>query len=122
MLNRLHFTIILSVLVVFTACYYDVEETLYHQAHCGTTALSYQFDISPILERNCYVCHGRTSYISPITLEGYEEVMIYVTSGELLGGIRHDPGFNPMPQDAPKLSDCDIAKMERWIADGALNN
>ena len=109
-------------LVALTACYYDSEENLYPVTTCVTTNLSLQQDIVPILERNCYVCHRASVNTANITLEGHNELMKHVNSGKLLGAIRHDPGFKPMPQGASKLIDCDIAKIEQWIADGGPNN
>lgn len=122
MLIRISYKIILSVVVVFSACYYDVEENLYPGTHCVTANLSYQTSISPILQRNCYVCHSVAANTSNVTLEGYDKLMVYVNNGKLLGAIRHDSGFKPMPQGASKLIDCDIARIEQWIADGAPNN
>jgi hypothetical protein len=31
-------------------------------------------------------------------------------------------GFSPMPKSNAKLSDCTIAQLEKWIAQGAPNN
>ena len=106
----------------FTSCYYDKEEDLYPASICVTTGLSYQKHIVPILDRNCYICHSVKSYTSSITLEGYEKLMVYVNNGTLVGSIRHQDGFKPMPQAAQKLIDCDMARIEQWILDGALNN
>ena len=38
---------------------------------------------------------------------------------KLIGAIKHEPGFVAMPQSGGKLEDCDIEKMEAWIAAGA---
>ena len=120
MSNRL---ILLSLsFLFFTSCYYDVEEILYPGKLCDPTDLSYQVNIIPILQRNCYVCHSVAANTSNITLEGYDKLLVYVNSGKLLGAIHHDEGFKPMPQGASKLIECDIAKIEQWIAEGAKNN
>jgi hypothetical protein len=109
-------------LVAISACYYDSEENLYPPTDCVTTNLSLQDDIVPILQRNCYVCHSAAVNTGNITLEGHSELMKHVNSGKLLGAIRHEAGFKPMPQGAAQLIDCDIAKIEQWIVDGSLNN
>ena len=57
-----------------------------------------------------------------VTLEGYENLLQYVNSGQLLGAIRHDNGYSPMPQSGGKLSDCNISLFEIWVAEGALDN
>ena len=38
------------------------------------------------------------------------------------GSIKHDSGYKAMPQNATKLDDCRISKVEAWITAGALNN
>lgn len=112
------------VAMFFTACYYDVEEVLYPPTSCQTLNMSLQNHITPILERNCYACHSVNAGINNgnVILEGYDNLKVYVNNGKLLGAMKHQSGYEPMPQNAPKLGDCDIAKTEQWILDGALNN
>ncbi|MBP7239329.1 MAG: hypothetical protein KBA14_03825 [Saprospiraceae bacterium] len=61
-------------------------------------------------------------YNGNVILEGYDNLKVYVDNGKLLGSMKQASGFEPMPQNAPKIGDCDIAKTEQWILDGALNN
>jgi len=114
--------LLLAGLIGISGCYYDVEENLYPDYNCVTLGLSYQNHIKPILQRNCYVCHSAAANTNNITLEGYDELMLYVNNGRLLGAIRHDDGFAAMPQGSPKMIKCDVAKIEHWIADGAPDN
>lgn len=109
-------------LVLFSSCYYDVEEKLYPVSDCATTNMSYQNDIAPILERNCYACHSIAANTANVTVEGHTELMEQITNGKLIGVINHAQGFKPMPQAAPKLRACDIDKIEAWVDDGAPNN
>ncbi len=122
MMERQIIKAVLISLTAMTACYYDVEEELYPASNCVTTNLSFQTHIAPILQRNCYACHSAAANTANITLEGHGQVLMHVNSGRLLGAIRHEPGFMPMPRGAAKLIDCDIAKIENWIADGAPDN
>ena len=114
--------ILLICMVALSACYYDSEEALYPASECVTTNMSYQNNIVPILQRNCYVCHSAAANTANVTLEGHGSLMQFVNSGQLLGAINHASGFTPMPQNAPKLIACEIAKIEQWVADGAPNN
>jgi hypothetical protein len=114
--------LLLITIVFLTSCYYDVEENLYPANDCATANMSYQTNIAPILQRNCYACHSAAANTANITLEGHGELIKHVNSGRLLGAINHEPGFTPMPQGASQLPDCDIAKIEQWVADGAPNN
>jgi len=108
--------------VVFTSCYYDVAEELYPPTNCNTGNMSYATNITPILQTNCYVCHSEAANNGNVTLEGYANVMQYVNSGQLLGAIKHQSGFSPMPQNTTPLSTCDINKIEQWMVQGAKNN
>ena len=104
------------------ACYYDVEEELYGTTECSTDNLSYKNDILPILENRCYGCHDAASNFGGITLEGYSSLRTYVDNDQLLGVIKHEAGFSPMPKNAAKLLDCEIEKIETWIGEGAPDN
>ena len=57
-----------------------------------------------------------------IVLEGYDNLKPFAESGTLLGVITHAQGFMPMPQDASKMSDCNINKIRSWIENGMPNN
>lgn len=107
---------------VMSSCYYDVEEELYPGMACDTANVSYAEDIVPILTANCYVCHSQAINTANITLEGYQNLLEYVNNGRLLGAIKHEVGFSPMPKNAPKLVECNIEKIETWINAGAPNN
>lgn len=122
MMERRIIKLMMLCVVALTACYYDSEEDLYPVSNCITTDLSYQQHIAPILQRNCYTCHSAALNTGNVTLEGHNQLMKYVTSGQLEGAINHRPGFQSMPQGAPKMPACDIAKIEAWIDNGAQNN
>lgn len=104
-------------------CYYDVEEELYpNQAPCVTTDMSYLNDVVPILDAQCNSCHSTANAFGGVILDNYARVKQHVDNSTLLGVIRHEAGFSPMPKGAPKLLDCDIAKIEAWVNAGALDN
>ena len=119
---RLITNITLLLVITMTGCYYDDEETLYPAGDCVTTDISYIDDIVPIIQQNCYTCHSAAVNEGNITLEGHGNIATYALNGRLLGAIRHSQGFVPMPQNAPKLNACNIAKIEQWVSEGALNN
>lgn len=118
---RLTINLILMSLVLLGGCYYDVYEELY-PSDCKTANISYQSDILPILDVKCYQCHSASENQGNVTLEGYSNLKIYADNGKLLGAIRHEGGFSPMPQDGGQLSDCNISYFETWISEGTLNN
>jgi hypothetical protein len=113
----------LLLLTVSTAsCKYDKQELLFPNTVCDTTVVTYSVSVAPILSANCTRCHGGSTPSAGIKLDVYSGVKIYADNGSLLGAISHDPSFSPMPKNGPKMSDCNIAKIRKWIAAGSPNN
>lgn len=86
--------------------------------------ITYAGVISPIFEANCRRCHGTTVYNTlggGYNFSDYQGIKGY-SSERILGCIKHLPNFPAMPQDGGKLSDCDIARIQRWIDAGKPNN
>lgn len=110
-----------TVLFVFNSCYYENEEELY-PGGCQTDDVTYSGAVLPIIQTNCYRCHDAQNNQGGVTLEGYDKLKFYVDNGRLLGAIRRETGFSPMPQDAAQLSDCSIQQIASWAADGAPDN
>jgi hypothetical protein len=89
---------------------------------CDTTNVMYSADVVPILKANCYSCHGDGQLSGGVNLDTYENVKIQADNGALLGSITHAPGYSPMPDDLPKLPDCNINIIRAWINNGTPNN
>lgn len=121
MKNCLLGSLLFIVMVLSQSCEYDVEETLYPQM-CDTTQVTYTLTIAPLVEARCTPCHNAEAIESGIPLLGYDNLKAIVDAQLLLGVIRHDNGFKPMPDGRAMLPDCEILTFERWVADGALNN
>jgi len=107
------------------ACSSDSEPVPEKDFLCDTDSVTYSGTIVPILEANCYTCHdanNASTFADGILLEGYENLMVQVNKGRLLGALKHQPGFTAMPRNLPQLPDSTICKIEVWIAAGALDN
>lgn len=91
---------------------------------CDTANMEYAADVVPILQGNCYSCHGTNTNSGSFgrVLEGYNNLKPYAESGTLIGVITHAQGFIPMPQNGGKLSECNINKIKSWIANGIQDN
>jgi hypothetical protein len=91
---------------------------------CDTTSVKYATDIVPILQSNCYECHGNGSSTGSggILLEGYSNLAPWAADGYLAGCITHAPGYIGMPYQEPELPDCELNTIVAWIHQGALNN
>lgn len=116
------FLLFLLLFLTISSCYYDVEEELYPSTGCQVEGVTYSQTVLPIIRDNCYSCHSVAANFGGITLEGHDRLLIQVNNGQFLGAIQHNPGFSPMPNNAPQLPLCEIEKIAAWIALGAPNN
>ncbi|MCU7549473.1 cytochrome c [Chitinophagaceae bacterium LB-8] len=89
---------------------------------CDTVNIKYATGVVPILQANCYVCHGNGSAEGSVTLDNYNALKTKANNGTLLGVITHAAGYPQMPKNGAKLSDCNINKIRSWINNGAQNN
>jgi cytochrome c553 len=103
-----------------------INEGAKNTVSCGTVCDSNSFkfaaNIDPIVQKYCVGCHGGTAPSANINLSAYGGVRLQALNGRLYGAVTHNSGYSPMPKNAPKLSDCQIAQIRKWIAAGALNN
>ncbi len=106
-----------------SGCYYDVEEELYPISVCDTSDVTYTQTVKPILDQNCNICHASGSTAGGgIVLDTWTDVNGVAQSGQLIGAIKRESGYSPMPKNAVKLDDCSISKIESWVNSGALDN
>lgn len=107
-----------------TGCYYDNEEELYGHLNpsCDSSNVTYSAVVSKIIQDNCLQCHSASANMGSVNLEGHTQAKSYADNGKLYGVISHSPGFSPMPKGGNKLSDCDVARIKKWIDAGAPND
>jgi len=103
--------------------------------HAAAARLEFNRDIRPILSDNCFNCHGvdASSRKGGLRLDERDAALKGGKSGsaaivpgkpgesELLLRARspHDDEVMPPPDKKERLKPADVAKLERWIADGA---
>jgi hypothetical protein len=90
-------------------------------AGCDTTLVTYTKSIQPITQSWCVGCHGGSKPANGQSLETYEDVVSCANSGRLMGAIRHESGYSPMPQGGFMLSPCQINLFQIWINTGKPN-
>ena len=92
---------------------------------CDTANVTFQLTIQPLNNLYCAIagCHTTSAMASGYDFSSYADVKRAADNGSLLGSLRHDPKYSPMPRGTnDKLSDCEIAKYAKWVAAGAPNN
>ncbi len=111
------------VMLTNTKCKHDPELIpTTDQIECDTTNVTFSGTIWPIIELNCNGCHSGTEPSGGFELNDYTTVIVQINDGKLFSAINHLPDFQPMPRNAPKLSDCKINQIKIWIENGTPNN
>ncbi len=113
-------------LIVFcvSGCYYDKYNKLYppvSETTCDSLNVTYSVSVKDIMNNYCIGCHNASTASGGATLDSYSSILPWVQSGQLMGDVKQLSGFISMPPGS-KLSDCDIAKLQKWVNDGAPNN
>lgn len=107
-----------------TSCYYDKKENLYPptpgSVSCDTVNVTYSGTVRTILTASCTGCHSASNPSGGYNLSDHAGVT--ASASRLPGSIQHASGYSAMPKNAAKLSDCQIAQIERWLNAGAPNN
>jgi mono/diheme cytochrome c family protein len=94
----------------------------------------YTNKVQPIFKSNCYRCHGGINHRGGLNIQtqagmtkGGHDGPVLVPGDPakslLVRLIRHEgpaDGPRPMPPKSPKISDEDIATVERWVKAGAI--
>jgi len=94
----------------------------------------YTSTVQPIFKSNCYRCHGGMNHRGGLNIQTRAGMMKGGHDGPVLVPgdpaksllvrlIRHEGPANdpkPMPPKLPKISDEDIATVERWVKAGAI--
>ncbi len=98
------------------------KNTINCSINCDSTQFKYGANVSVIISTYCLGCHSGAAPSANIDLSFYNGVRQMAVSGRLVGATSHAPGYSPMPKNASKLSDCQIAQIRKWVASGSLNN
>lgn len=89
---------------------------------CGNVVFTYSGGVAPLMTTYCTRCHGATSPRGGIDLSTYDGVKAVALNGRLLGSIKKETGYKPMPPGTTKLQDCQIRQIEKWVKAGSPNN
>jgi len=89
---------------------------------CDSDNTSFAADIFPIIKNQCLGCHQPSNPLGDVNLEDYSHIRAFAANGQLLGTINHTLGYEAMPTENQKITDCQIAMINNWIVEGALDN
>ncbi|MEM6634086.1 MAG: hypothetical protein AAF694_30700 [Bacteroidota bacterium] len=109
-------------MVALAGCYYDLGEELRTSNECPPDSISFTAQVLPILDVQCNSCHSAQAAFGGVVLDAYDSVLVYVNDGSLLGSIKHEGGFSPMPPDQSKIPECEIQQLTIWVNEGSINN
>lgn len=129
-INRLFSTLTLAsvlILISLSGCYYDNRDDLEpflgaNGMSCDTSGVSYQVEVLPLLQTHCISCHSASLASGGINLDGFSKVKVQADNGKLLGSMKYENGYSPMPPGGAKLPDCNILQIETWINAGTPDN
>lgn len=122
--NRKIILVLLSACLYFIGCSKASEDKLGGQnpSICDTAVINYSSVVLPVISQHCYSCHNSREAMGGIRLDSYSSIKMQVINGNLAGAVTHAAGYTPMPYQQPKLSDCDIVKIIKWINSGSPEN
>jgi hypothetical protein len=111
------FTIVTVIALVTSGCYYESEEHLYPTTNssCDTANVTYTASIVPLLNNNCYSCHGSNAS-SGLNFQDTSVLRAQIRSGQLYKSITYQN--LPMPP-SEQLPSCQIQIFKKWIDAGA---
>lgn len=89
---------------------------------CGAIVFTYSGAVAPLMNTYCTRCHNDTTTKGGIDLSTYDLVKTVALDGRLLGSIKQEAGYKPMPPGSTKLTGCQIRQIEKWVQAGSQNN
>lgn len=88
----------------------------------ASTEVKFSTAVKPIFDAKCVACHGNTQQTAGYNLQGYANVSKHVADAALLGALKHQQGYTPMPKGGSQLPADQIKLIEDWITQGAKDN
>jgi uncharacterized membrane protein len=92
------------------------------ESGCDTTNVTYTNHIKPMVQNACQGCHSGAAPGGGIELSTYAGIKAVADNGKFYGSISHLSGYNAMPKNGNKLTDCQIKMVQIWINQGAPQN
>lgn len=110
-----------QILARWAAQGYSRGECAVTAASCDTSTVTYTNGVKQIFDTYCTGCHNMSNQSGGYALDTYMDCKNCANSGRLMGALKWLSGYSAMPKSGNKLSDCNIAKIQRWINSGKPN-
>lgn len=127
-MNKTKITLLSALTICFLAigCNKDNGDDMYPNdpgTGCDSVNVTFSAQVKPVIDSKCATsgCHAAAAPTG-INLSNHSGVAAIANSGKLMSAITHDGNASAMPQGSAKLDDCTIAKVRKWVNDGAPNN
>lgn len=116
-MNKWLFIIVLG--TIFSSCVFENEEVLYGHTFCDTSNVSFATHIFPLIQSSCATseCHSPSGSGNG-WFENYAQIKVKVDDGSFPYRVLE---LKDMPPTTP-LTACELAKISRWLENGAPNN
>lgn len=88
--------------------------------NCDTTSVKFSTFVQPLIQQRCLGCHNGNNPQGNVSLSTYSSVQTVALNGKLYGSLI--AASNWMPKGGQRLNDCNLAKVKKWINDGAKND
>ena len=121
------FLLLVSGIFFFISCQHKPDEPVVNNNEgitppfdtlaCDSGNVTFAGTVVPILDAYCISCHSGPTPSGALDFTDYNDFAFVAESGQLLGALRHQQGYSPMPKDAPKLSLCEISLITQWVND-----
>ncbi|HZV70292.1 MAG TPA: hypothetical protein VFG10_12140 [Saprospiraceae bacterium] len=111
------FTFLLAGILILPSCGKESIEMF----DCTGSTPTYTIEVKPILDASCAKsgCHDTQTHENGFDFSSYGEARIASQTENFLGAIQHKGGFEPMPDDGPKLSADKIKILTCWAQNGS---
>ena len=135
-MNRTVFGVALIISAMLFACTHEatspntVNNPPTYSAACSADTAYFVNEVLPIITSNCAMsgCHDAATRADGVQLTSYSTIMNYVRAGNASRSelyeviIDTDPGDRMPPPPRSPLTAAQIAKIQKWINQGAKNN
>jgi hypothetical protein len=98
------------------------QETNCTSSSCDTTNVTYSGFIAGILSTNCTPCHNSSTSSGGVNIDGYTSLKTYLDANKtnFVNSISYNYTIKMPP--SYKLTDCEIAQVNKWVGTGYPNN